>query len=69
MIVYSKLTSVFEQEMTIYEEKIRNLEKEKERIWLKAQELKNKLGPRLDNLITQWVKISKATIQEERSPE
>lgn len=48
--------------MAIFEEKIEKLEKEKARIRMKARELKNKLGPRLDNLITQQVELSKATI-------
>ncbi|XP_059064268.1 uncharacterized protein LOC131856491 [Cryptomeria japonica] len=40
----SKLSSIIEQEMTTHEEKIENLEKEKERLKIKARELKNKLG-------------------------
>lgn len=39
--------------MVVHEEKLENLENEKARIRSKAREVKNKLGPRLDNLITQ----------------
>ncbi|XP_059068534.1 uncharacterized protein LOC131859039 [Cryptomeria japonica] len=52
LIGSSKLTSILDQEMIVYEEKIENIEKEKARLRLKARELKNKLGPRLDNLLT-----------------
>lgn len=62
MIGSSKLTSVLDQEMAVYEEKIENLKKEKARLRLKARELKNKLGPRSDNLLTHRNGLSKATI-------
>ncbi|XP_059064822.1 uncharacterized protein LOC131856883 [Cryptomeria japonica] len=65
----SELTSVIEQEMATHEEKIENLEKEKARLKMKARELKNKLGPRLDNLITHRNALSKARIQGDRTPE
>ncbi|XP_059064475.1 uncharacterized protein LOC131054486 [Cryptomeria japonica] len=65
----SELTSVLDQEMAVYEEKIENLEKEKARLRLKSWELKNKLGPRLDNLLTHQNGLSKATIPRGRSPE
>lgn len=55
--------------MAIYEEKIEKLEREKARLRMKTQELKNKLGPRLDNLLTHRNELSKASIQGERSPE
>lgn len=69
MIGYSKLTSVLDQEMAIYEEKIEKLEREKARLKMKTRELMNKLGPRLDNLLTHRNELTKATIQGERSPE
>ncbi|XP_059068597.1 tabersonine 16-hydroxylase 1-like [Cryptomeria japonica] len=53
-------------EMVVFEEKLENLEKEKERIRLKVRELKRKLGPRLDSLIIQQVELTKATIPGER---
>lgn len=65
----SELTSILDQEMAIYEEKIENLEKEKARLKIKTRELKNKLGPRLNNLRTHQNEQSKATIQGDRSPE
>ncbi|XP_059064685.1 uncharacterized protein LOC131856779 [Cryptomeria japonica] len=65
----SELTSVLDQEMAVYEEKIENIEKEKTRLRLKAQELKNKLGPRLDNLLTRRNGLSKTTILGGRSLE
>lgn len=51
MIGSSELTLVLDQEMAIYEEKIEKLEKEKARLRMKTRELKNKLCPRLDNLL------------------
>ncbi|XP_059067463.1 uncharacterized protein LOC131858286 [Cryptomeria japonica] len=44
LIGSSELTSVLDQEMAVYEEKIENIEKEKARLKLKARELKKKLG-------------------------
>lgn len=38
----SELTSLFDQEMEVFEENIEKLEKEKERIRMKARELKKK---------------------------
>ncbi|XP_057835002.2 uncharacterized protein LOC131045433 [Cryptomeria japonica] len=65
----SELTSVIEHEMATHEKKIENLEKEKARLKMKARELKNKLGPRLDNLITHQNALSKAKIQGDRTLE
>lgn len=64
-----ELASVLDQEMAIYEEKIEKLEREKARLRMKTWEFKNKLGPRLDNLLTHQNELSKVTIQGERSPE
>lgn len=63
----SRLISIFEQEMVVFEEKLEKLEKKKARIRSNSRELKEKLGQRLDNLITQRAKLSKATVQGERS--
>ncbi|XP_059066665.1 uncharacterized protein LOC131857899 [Cryptomeria japonica] len=60
---------VLDQEMVVYEEKIEKIEKEKARLRLKARELKNKLGPRLDILLTHRNGLSKATIPGGRSLE
>lgn len=68
MIGSSKLTSVLDQE-AIYEEKIEKLEREKARLRMKTWELKNKLGSRLDNLLTHQNELYKASIQGERSLE
>lgn len=67
MIGSSELTSVLDQEMEIYEEKIEKLEREKARLRMKTQELKNKLVPRLDNLLTHQNELYKESIQGERS--
>lgn len=67
MIGSSELTSVLDQEMAIYEEKIEKLEREKARLRMKTRELKNKLGPRLDNLLTHRNELTKASIQGNRS--
>lgn len=65
----SKITSILDQEMAMYEEKIENLEKEKARLRMKTQEMKNKLGSRLDNPLTHQIALYKATIQGGRSLE
>lgn len=69
MIGSSELISILDKEMAIYEEKIEKLEREKARLKIKTQKLKTKLSPRLDNLLTHWNELSKATIQGDRSPE
>lgn len=48
----SKPISIIEQEIAGFEEKLEKFEKEKARIKANARELKYKLGPKLDNLIS-----------------
>lgn len=55
--------------MTGFEKKLEKLEKEKARIRSNARELKDKLAPKLDNLISQRNEISKELVQGERSSE
>lgn len=63
-----KPISFIEQEIVGFEEKLEKFEKEKARIKANARELKHKLSPKLDNLISLRNEISKALIQGERSP-
>lgn len=61
--------SIIEQEIVGFKEKMEKLEKEKERIKANARELKHKLSPKLDNLISLRKEISEALIQGQKSLE
>lgn len=68
-MVHPYIYQFLSRKWQFFEEKLEKLEKEKARIRSNAQELKNKLGPKLDNFITQRIETSKALVKGERSSE
>lgn len=65
----SKPLPVIEQKIASFEEKLEQLEKEKERIKGKAKDLKCRLSPKLDYLISLRKDISEALVQGLKTPE